>query len=51
LYDEAAVRLAERGYPLLAIDTTYTPVRAVADRLAERIAALAGVRHPRHDTA
>lgn len=51
LYDEAAVRLAEHGYPLLTIDTTRTPIAAVVGQLAERIAALVGLPHSQQDTA
>lgn len=41
LYRDTAERLAERGYPLLTIDTTHTPPAQVTAMIAIRIARLA----------
>lgn len=45
LYREATARLAERGFPLLTLDTTDTATAQVATLIAGRIAQLAGVPH------
>jgi dTMP kinase len=49
LYQDTIARLTERGYPLLSLDTTDTPSAQIADAIATRIAALAGI--PPADTA
>lgn len=43
LYRDATARLAERGYPLLMLDTTNTPIAQVTAMIAERIAQIADV--------
>jgi dTMP kinase len=40
LYVDAALRLAESGYPLLTLDTTNAPVATIAEQIAARIAEL-----------
>lgn len=51
LYHDAASRLTTHGYPLHTIDTTHTPITTVAAQLAQKIAALAALPHPQHNTA
>jgi hypothetical protein len=45
LYRETTAQLAERGFPLLTLDTTDTATAQVATLIAGRIAQLAGVPH------
>lgn len=49
LYRDATARLAERGFPILVLDTTNAPTPQVTGMIARRIAQLAGV--PQADTA
>ncbi|MGH3826258.1 MAG: dTMP kinase, partial [Pseudonocardiaceae bacterium] len=42
LYRDTTTRLTELGWPLLAIDTTRTPIDQVTARIAGRITQLAG---------
>ena len=51
LYLDAAARLAERGYPLLTIDTSEAPAEQVTGLSAGRIAQLAGRPHGNSATA
>ncbi|MGH3912609.1 MAG: dTMP kinase, partial [Pseudonocardiaceae bacterium] len=48
-YRDATARLADRGYPILVIDTTSTPITQVTAMIAGRIAQLVGI--PETDTA
>lgn len=43
LYRDTAVRLVERGYPLLTVDTGYMPTAQVTALIAGRITRVAGV--------
>lgn len=51
LYRDTTARLAERGYPLLTIDTSQTPTGQVTALIAGRIVQLAGLPHGDSATA
>jgi dTMP kinase len=50
-YRDATNRLAQRGYPILAVDTTHENVERVTAAIAQRITQLAGFPHADPATA